>query len=120
MNTGTQRLLLCLLGGVIAAAICTIGRLKLIPDIPLSILLASGVGNRLLIGFVLGVSRWKTHFILHSALVGLIVTLSYSIGMIPGDLKGFFVYTTMGVLFGIMIETLATKAGAPRSISLKA
>jgi hypothetical protein len=45
----------------------------------------------------------------HGAFVGLIVTLSYSIGMIPQALVPFALYTALGVLYGLFIELFATK-----------
>lgn len=100
-----KRLGLSILGGLIAAIICAIGRKTLIPTITLADLMISALGNRILIGVVIGVSRIKINSLLHGGLIGLIVTLSYSIGMLVNqNINGFIIYTMMGIIFGVMIE----------------
>ncbi|HBI37601.1 MAG TPA: hypothetical protein DDY71_08140, partial [Spirochaetia bacterium] len=59
------------------------------------IILASGIGNRILMGFVIGISRWKINYLLHGAILGLIVTLSTSIGLLTQNLIGFSIYTSV-------------------------
>lgn len=105
-----KRLILSLIGGIICSIICAIGRKYLIPSITLSALMVSAFGNRILIGFVIGVSRLKIHYVLHGALIGFIVTLSYSIGMIfENNVQGFIIYSLIGTTFGILIELFVTK-----------
>jgi hypothetical protein len=104
-----KRLWICLLGGVIAAVFCLIGRQIIFgfPEIRLENIAAT-VANRLLLGFVIGISSWRLNYLLHGAILGLILSLSVSIGFLPDDLIGLFLFTTAGVFYGIMIEWLAT------------
>ena len=69
---------------------------------------AATVANRLLLGFVIGISCWRINYLLHGAILGLILSLSVSIGFLPGNLLGFFLYTSAGILYGIFIEWLST------------
>lgn len=104
-----RRLWVCILGGGIAAVFCLVGR-QIIFGFP-EILwenIAATVANRLLLGFVIGISGWRINYLLHGAVLGLILSLSVSIGFIADDLLGFFLYTAAGVLYGVMIEWLAT------------
>jgi hypothetical protein len=110
-----KRLILALVGGIICAGICAVGRSALIPDIALPVLLASAIGNRILIGFVIGISRLRMHYLLHGALIGFVVTCAYSVSMFPENVSGALLYTASGTVFGIMIELFVTKVcGAAR------
>lgn len=104
-----KRVMVCLLGGVISAVVCFIGR-QIIFDFPPVLWehLAATVANRLLLGFVIGISCWRINHLLHGAVLGFILSLSVSIGFLPEDVLPFFLYTTAGILYGIMIEWLST------------
>jgi hypothetical protein len=105
-----KRLWACLLGGAIAAMFCLVGR-QIIFGFP-EILwenIAATVANRLLLGFVIGISGWRINYLLHGAVLGLILSLSVSIGFMADNVLGFFLYTAAGVIYGIMIEWLSTK-----------
>ena len=66
------------------------------------------IANRLLLGFVIGISSWRVKHHLHGALLGLILSLTISIGFLPGYILKFFLYTGAGVLYGIFIDWLAS------------
>jgi hypothetical protein len=113
-----KRLLLSIIGGIFCAIICVIGRKYLNPSITLSALIVSAIGNRILIGFVIGISRLKINYLLHGALIGFLVTLSYSIGMIiDNNMMGFITYTTVGIIYGLLIEIFVTKICNTKSSS---
>ena len=99
----------CLLGGVGSACICLAGW-QIIFGFPEIIWadVAATVANRLLLGFTIGLSCWKINHLLHGAILGLIFSLSVSIGFLPNDQLAFFLYTIAGILYGVMIEWLAT------------
>lgn len=104
-----KRLWVCMLGGVISAVICLVGRQIIFgfPEITWDVL-AMTMANRLLLGFVIGISCWRINHLLHGALLGLIVSLSVSIGFLPGNTLGFLLYTPAGIFYGILIEWLST------------
>lgn len=104
-----KRFWACMLGGAIAAGICLAGRQVIFgfPEITWENIAAT-VANRLLLGFAIGISCWKTSYLLHGAFLGLIFSLSVSIGFLPGNWLGFFLFTVAGVLYGVLIEWLAT------------
>ena len=94
---------------MIAAAICiggmaSGGRVELTP-----IIISTGIGNRILPGFVIGISNWRINFLLHGAIIGFLVTFSLSVGIIFTSLQGFAMYTVAGIIYGVMIELFATK-----------
>jgi hypothetical protein len=104
-----KRVIICTIGGMIAAAIClggmaASGRVELT-----AIIVATGIGNRILIGFVIGISGWRINYLLHGALIGLLVTLSSSVGIIFSNMQGFIMYTIAGIIYGILIEFFATR-----------
>ena len=104
-----KRLWACILGGVLSAVVCLVGRQIIFgfPEVTWENVAAT-VANRLLLGFAIGISCWRINYLLHGAVLGLIFSLSVSIGFLPGDLLPFFLYTTAGVLYGLVIEWLAT------------
>jgi len=55
-------------------------------------------------GFAIGISSWKIPDLMHGELIGLFLSLSVSIGFLPADLLSFGLYTTAGVLYGVLIE----------------
>ena len=104
-----RRFWICLLGGVMAAGICLVGRELIFgfpeirwPDV------AATVANRILMGFAIGISSWKIPHLLHGALIGLFFSLSVSIGFLPADWLSFGLYTTAGVIYGLLIEWYTT------------
>lgn len=104
-----KRFVLAISGGFLCSIICLIGRKTLIPTITLSALITSALVNRIMIGFVIGISRIRVNYLIHGAIIGLLVSLTYSTGMIPENLSGFFTYNTAGIIFGIAIEFLIKK-----------
>ena len=108
-----RRLLACMLGGSIAAVLCLLGRQILFgfPEI-LPETIAATMANRLLLGFVIALSAWRIHYLVHGALLGLVLSLSVSIGFLPDDVADFVAYTTAGVAYGTFIEWLATRVFA--------
>ena len=104
-----KRLLVCTFCGVLSAVICLIGKQIIygFPEITWNVL-AVTIANRILLGFIIGISCWSINYLLHGALLGLIVSLSASIGFLPGNILGFFLYTPAGIVYGIMIEWLST------------
>ncbi len=104
-----KRYLICLIGGFVAAGICVGGMISGGRVEMTQPLLLASIGNRVLIGFVLGISGWRIHWALHGLMVGLIVTLSSSLAILP-QLDGFLLYTVAGMIYGFLIELVATKA----------
>jgi hypothetical protein len=105
----TKRLWACLFGAVLAAVLCLVGR-QIIFDFPEITwdAVAATVANRLLLGFVVAISGWRINHFLHGAILGLILSLSVSIGFLLSNSLGFLAFTAAGVFYGFMIEWLAT------------
>jgi len=49
------------------------------------------------------------NFLLHGALIGLLVSLITSIPFLEGGVIGFLLFTTAVIIYGILIELVATK-----------
>lgn len=61
--------------------------------------------NRALIGFVIGISAWKIHFIAHGLLIGAFVSLSPALAALPTMGYDIFLGTLiMGVVYGLLIN----------------
>ena len=104
-----RRLLACLLGGVIAAVICLAGRQVVFGSPPVTWdTVAATMANRMLLGFVIAISGWRINRFAHGALIGLIVSLTVSIGFLFSEPFRFLLYTTAGVAYGVLIEWLST------------
>ncbi len=104
-----KRLLICILGGFISAAICLIGSRIIFGFPPITWSdLAATMANRLLLGFAIGISGWRIPHLLHGAVLGLIFSISVAIGFLPQELLKFSLYTSAGIIYGVFIEWLAT------------
>ena len=62
------------------------------------------------IGFVIGISQWKMHYLIHGVVLGLIISLTASIRFLTDDILTFILYALAGALYGIIIVLLAAKA----------
>ncbi|OQX90925.1 MAG: hypothetical protein B6D57_01575 [Candidatus Coatesbacteria bacterium 4484_99] len=68
--------------------------------------------NRALIGFAIGISRWRIQYMLHGVIVGFIITLGLSIYPLfakPISINGFLMLSIAGIVYGFLIELLTTK-----------
>ncbi len=70
-----------------------------------SILLAT-IFNRTFIGFVIGVSAIRIHYLLHGILIGALGSITMGV---VADLNSSVVITLFGMLWGLLIEGIATK-----------
>lgn len=114
----TKRVLVCMLGGVISAAFCVLGRQVIygFAEIQMSTI-AHTVANRLLLGFVIAISSWRINHLVHGALLGFLFSISVSVGYLPDGLIDFVAYTLAGTFYGVLIEWLSTDLfSAPKSI----
>ena len=104
-----KRLLVCLLGGCVSAVVCLVSWQVVFgfPEI-LWENIAATMANRILLGFVIGISGWRLNHLLHGALLGLLLSLSVAIGLLPGLVLNFVLFTAAGIMYGIFIEFLAT------------
>ena len=114
----TKRLLICIVGGAISAAFCLLGREVIYGFTGITMTtLAHTVANRLLLGFVIAISCWRIHHLVHGALLGFLFSLSVSIGYLPDGVIDFAAYTLAGTFYGVLIEWLATDLfKAPKSV----
>ncbi len=106
----SKRLLICIFGGLVAGIICSAGGLLSGNITEFSFFpLASSFFNRLMLGFVIGISSLKINYLLHGMLIGFLVSLINSVSFLENSITGFLFFTTAGIIYGLLIELFATK-----------
>ena len=86
--------LVCYYGGVSAGIQYTSG------------MIFSTILNRTLIGFAIGISSLRMHYLMHGTLMGAIFTLPMAV---YGDISGSITMLLFGIAYGFLIELIATK-----------
>ena len=105
-----KRLLICIIGGIIAGLICSAGGHLSGNISDLSFFsIAPTFFSRVMLGFFIGVSSLRMNFLIHGALIGLLVSLITSIPFLESGVIGFLFFTFAGIIYGILIELFATK-----------
>jgi hypothetical protein len=114
-----KRVVVCTFLGVVAGVLCWLGSyvagsvpLEFTPGVILAI-----VFNRAFIGFAVGISGWRVHWVLHGGVVGLIGSLPISVYPLfaPDGFAGFAMYELAGGVWGILIELGALAVGARKT-----
>jgi hypothetical protein len=104
-----RRLIVCLLGGIVAAGLCLTGRQIFFGNPAINWdTVADTMANRVLLGFVIALSGWRIKHLAHGAILGLLVSFSVSLGFLLSDPIRFLLYTSAGVLYGLSIEWVST------------
>jgi hypothetical protein len=105
-----KRLLICTIGGVVAGIICSAGGLLSGNIAELAFFAIAGTFfNRLMLGFIIGISCLKINYLLHGMLIGFLVSLINSISFLENSISGFLFFTIAGIIYGLLIELFATK-----------
>lgn len=106
--------------GVVAGIICALGGawvgIEMTPATVGWVLL-----NRILLGFVIGISALRVHWALHGGLMGALVgsVFSYNAFLVGRGAAMTIVTLVMSVLFGFLIELFATVVfRQPQRVSL--
>jgi len=105
-----KRLLICTIGGIIAGIICSAGGILSGNIAEFSFFAVAGpFFNRLMLGFIIGISSMKMNYLLHGMLIGFLVSLISSISFLEDGISGFLFFTVAGIIYGLLIELFATK-----------
>jgi hypothetical protein len=105
INTGRIKISIAL--GVVAGAICLYGTLTSIPGVLTLPILAAIFYDRVLLGFVVGIAYGlKIHPLIRGAIIGAVVSLLIAI---PSGITGGALLMGAGVVYGIVIDLVATK-----------
>jgi hypothetical protein len=106
-NINTRRIKISIALGVIAGAICLYGTLTSIPGVLTLPILATIFYDRVLLGFVVGIAYGlKIHPLIRGAIIGALVSLLIAI---PSGITGGALLMGAGVVYGIIIDLVATK-----------
>lgn len=105
-----KRLIVCTIGGIVAGIICSAGGYLTgnIPELTFTAV-APAFFNRIMLGFLIGISSLRINYLTHGILMGFLVSLMTSIEFIGQDMSGFIFFTVAGIIYGILIELFATK-----------
>jgi hypothetical protein len=105
-----KRLIICTIGGLIAGIVCSAGGLLSGNITEFSFYtMASPFFNRIMLGFIIGISSLKINYLLHGMLMGFLVSLISSLTFLEGGMKGFLFFTVAGIIYGLLIEFFASK-----------
>jgi|GEM_PF-263868 len=109
----TKRLVISVILGMIAGLACAYlskpsltasMAAAMVPSVMCSIAL-----NRTFIGFMIGISAWRMHWVLHGIAIGFFGSLPIAAPWIgQSGLAGFFIMMVAGMVWGFLIELLTT------------
>ena len=103
----TRRIKISVGLGVVAGAICLYGTLTSIPGVLTLPILATIFYDRVLLGFVVGIAYGlKIHPLIRGAIIGAVVSLLIAI---PSGITGGALLMGTGVVYGIIIDIVATR-----------
>ena len=103
-----KRLLIATLFGILCGLICISGA-KIAgfePDTPVVV---SAFLNRTMIGFMIGISAIRIHYLPHGILLGFIGSIPVAIIAAFGGIAGMVGFLVFGIIWGIAIELGTTK-----------
>lgn len=106
MNTG--KVIVATILGFIFGVVCLL--LAKSCDSPIPTAMAwSIILNRTLIGFVIGISAWKIHMVIHGLLIGIFVSLSPAFAVLAVPEAGYNIFVgtlIMGAVYGLIINVV--------------
>ena len=100
-----KRLILCIILGFITGILCYLGG-KWVGITFTTGMTWGTIFNRTIIGFAIGISAWRMHYLLHGIIIGLIVSLPMAFG--APESGSFFTLLIFGAIWGFLIELVAT------------
>ncbi|MFH1006314.1 MAG: hypothetical protein V1800_02265 [Candidatus Latescibacterota bacterium] len=103
-----KRVIITTILGVIAGALCYLGGVHSGVEFTTGLMLAT-VFNRAFIGFVIGVSAIRIPYLLHGVLIGALGSIPMGLASIDQGINGLVMLTVFGMLWGLLIEWIATK-----------
>jgi hypothetical protein len=105
-----KRLIICTAGGIIAGILCSAGGLLSGNIAEFSLFAIAGpFFNRIMLGFIIGISNLRINYLLHGVILGFLVSLINSISFLESGMKGFIFFTGAGMIYGLLIELFASK-----------
>jgi len=102
-----KRVVSATLLGVVAGILCWQGGAS-IGIVYTPALIAGTILNRTFVGFTIGISAIRWHYLAHGVLIGTLGSLPMA--MFSPDVRAAIMLTLYGALWGLLIEIAATKA----------
>jgi len=102
-----KRVIIAIIFGIIAGVICLVLGMLRVPEVEFDAVMIVWIFiNRTLIGFVIGISAWRIHWVWHGIILGGIVGLPFSYWMLlqGADFLNFIMVLLMSCFFGFFIE----------------
>lgn len=104
--TYLKRVVIATILGVICGILCWLGGIFIADMEFTTAVIASIILNRAIIGFFIGISGWKIHYLLHGVIIGAIGTLPLAV---YGGVSEFITMILFGIIWGFLIELFTTK-----------
>lgn len=103
----TKRIIIAMAIGVVCGIFCAYGAVWKYPGQFGTLMVASIIYNRALLGFVIGLAdNIKAHPIVRGAILGAIVSMAMAI---PSGISGVLTLAAFGIVYGIITDFVATK-----------
>ena len=110
----TKRLIIATILGMLAGLACAyVSKASLMAQLPPEMVpgvMCNTALNRTFIGFMIGISCWRMHWVLHGIIIGFLGTLAIAAPLIgqPGNEMGFIMMVVGGIFWGFLIELFTT------------
>lgn len=103
-----KRLLICVVLGFVTGVLCYLAaQSKGIEFTPA--IIWSTIFNRVFIGFAIGISAWRMHYLIHGVVIGILFSLPMAFAASDtGGCGSFFLILIAGAVWGFLIELFAT------------
>lgn len=105
-----KRLIIAVILGMIFGLVCAYASKSSLPVEDRSMIMCMIALNRTFIGFMIGISCWRMHWVLHGIIIGLLGTLPIAASMFgdPAKVTGAILFLVAGIVWGFLIELLTT------------
>ena len=113
-----RRLVIATLFGFVSGMICYLGGRYGLKDDISNVMFLYILVNRTLIGFVIGISTLRIHWVRHGLLIGLLVGLPFAAGCLleENNIETAIAALILGALYGLMIEFFTSVVFGARQV----
>ena len=113
-----KRIIIATILGLIAGIICYMGSKSSAPVEYNLAMTMETIFNRMIIGFLIGVSGWKMQWAIHGIIMGFIGGAPLWLSSYQGGMNALIIMLVASVVWGFLIELITTKAFKAPQINL--